>query len=97
MLKIEVNRQSLLNILQLESRGSNQHADLPILSAVLIKTNQAKSTLNLTSTNLNQAILSNIRANVISEGVIAVPARITIDFLSSISDELVTLEEGKNL
>jgi len=97
MLKIEVNRQSLLNILQLESRGANQHADLPILSSVLIKAEKQSSTLNLTSTNLNQAILSNLKANIISEGTIAVPARITLDFLSSLSDELVTLEEGKNL
>ncbi len=97
MLKIEVNRQTLLNILQLESRGANQHADLPILSSVLIKANQEKSSLELTSTNLNQAILSKINAKVISEGTIAVPARITTDFLSSLSDDTVTLEEGKNL
>ncbi|MDQ5914045.1 MAG: polymerase subunit beta [Patescibacteria group bacterium] len=97
MLKIEVNRQSLLNILQIESRGANQHADLPILSSVLIQADKTTALLKLTSTNLNQAILSTIKANIISDGVIAVPARITIDFLSSISDELVTLEEGKNL
>lgn len=97
MLKIEVNRQTLLNILQLESRGANQHADLPILSSVLIKADQSKSNLELTSTNLNQAILSKISAKVISEGTIAVPARITTDFLSSLSNDTVTLEEGKNL
>ena len=97
MLKIEVNRQSLLNILQLESRGANQHAELPILSSVLISANKENSKLDLTSTNLNQAILSKLSAKVISGGKIAVPARITTDFLSSISDETVTLEEGKNL
>lgn len=97
MLKIEVNRQSLLNILQLESRGANQHAELPILSSVLISADKESSKLDLTSTNLNQAILSKLSAKVISGGRIAVPARITTDFLSSISDETVTLEECKNL
>jgi DNA polymerase III subunit beta len=97
MLKIEVNRQSLLNILQLESRGANQNAELPILSSVLITASKENSSLNLTSTNLNQAILSKLSAKVISDGKIAVPARITTDFLSSVSDETVTLEEGKNL
>lgn len=97
MLKIEVNRQSLLNILQLESRGANQNAELPILSSVLISANKEDSSLDLTSTNLNQAILSKLSAKITSEGKIAVPARITTDFLSSISDETVTLEEGKNL
>jgi DNA polymerase-3 subunit beta len=98
MLKIEVNRQSLLNILQIESRGASQHADLPILGSVLVQTEEGSSnTLKLTSTNLNQAILSKIKANIISEGTVAVPARITIEFLSSLSDEIVTLEEGKNL
>ncbi len=97
MLKIEINRQNLLNILQLESRGANQHAELPILSSILIKTNTEKSTVKLTSTNLNQAILSEIPANIISAGTIAVPARITLEFLSSLSEETVTLEEGKNL
>lgn len=97
MLKIEVNRQSLLNILQLESRGANQNAELPILSSVLISANKENSSLNLTSTNLNQAILSKLSAKVVSDGKIAVPARITTDFLSSVSDETVTLEEGKNL
>lgn len=98
MLKIEVNRQSLLNILQIESRSASQHADLPILGSVLIQSEPGnKSILKLTSTNLNQAILSTIKANVISEGTIAIPAKITIDFLSSLSDDIVTLEEGKNL
>lgn len=97
MLKIEVNRQSLLNILQLESRGANQNAELPILSAVLISADKESSSLNLTSTNLNQAILSKLSAKVVSAGKIAVPARITTEFLSSVSDDTVTLEEGKNL
>jgi DNA polymerase-3 subunit beta len=97
MLKIEINRQNLLSILQLESRGANQYAELPILSSILIKTDQEKSTVKLTSTNLNQAILSEIPANIISSGTIAVPARITLDFLSSLTEETVTFEEGKNL
>ncbi len=97
MLKIEVNRQSLLSILQLESRGAHQNAELPILSSVLIVADKDSSALNLTSTNLNQAILSKLSAKIISPGSIAVPARITTEFLSSISDETVTLEEGKNL
>lgn len=97
MLKIEINRQNLLNVLQLESRGANQHAELPILSSILIKTDQDKSSVKLTSTNLNQAILSEVKANIISSGAIAVPARITLEFISSLNEELVTLEEGKNL
>jgi DNA polymerase-3 subunit beta len=97
MLKIEVNRQSLLNILQLESRGANQNAELPILSSVLISAEKENSSLSLTSTNLNQAILSRLSANILSSGKIAVPAKITTEFLSSVSDETVTLEEGKNL
>lgn len=97
MLKIEVNRQSLLSVLQLESRGAHQNAELPILSSVLIVADKDSSSLGLTSTNLNQAILSKLSAKIVSPGKIAVPARITTDFLSSISDEIVTLEEGKNL
>ncbi len=97
MLKIEINRQNLLNILQLESRGANQYAELPILTSILIKTDQEKSTVKLTSTNLNQAILSEVSANIISSGTIAVPARITLEFISSLDEEIVTLEEGKNL
>lgn len=97
MLKIEINRQNLLNIIQLESRGANQHAELPILSSILIKTDSEKSTIKLTSTNLNQAILSELSANIISTGTIAVPARITLEFLSSLTEDTVTLEEGKNL
>jgi DNA polymerase III subunit beta len=97
MLKIEVNRQSLLNILQLESRGANQNAELPILSSVLLIADMESSSINLTSTNLNQAILSKLSAKVASSGKIALPAKITTEFLSSVSDETVLLEEGKNL
>lgn len=97
MLKIEINRQALLNILQLESRGAHQNSELPILGSVLITADKESSSLGLTSTNLNQAILSKLNAKVINGGKIAVPARITTDFLSSISDETVVLEEGKNL
>lgn len=97
MLKIEVNRNTLLSILQLESRGASQNSELPILSTVLVEANLEKSELSLTSTNLNLAILSKLKAKVVSEGKIALPARITTEFLSSISDETVTLEEIKNL
>lgn len=97
MLKIEVNRQTLISYLSVVSKGTGTNLDLLVLNSILISAEKESSLLSLTSTNLNQAIISSIPAKIVSEGSIAIPAKIVFEFLSSIEDEIVSIEELKNL
>jgi DNA polymerase-3 subunit beta len=97
MLKIEINRQALLRSLQLHLKSSASRTDLPLLTCVLITTNPQDSKITIKSTDLNQALIEDFNTKIHSEGIIAVPIKIVTEFISSLSDETITIEELPNL
>ena len=97
MLKIQINRQLFISYLSIASKSSGSNLDLPVLNSILISADSQKSSLRLTSTNLSQAVISTISAKVISPGNIAIPSKVVFEFLSSLTDETVIIEELKNL
>jgi DNA polymerase III subunit beta len=68
---------------------AGKSVNLPILSNVLIKANEQK--VELVATNLELAIISNLRAKIENTGAFTVPARTLNDFVNLLSDEKVEI------
>ena len=91
---ITLNRNTFLDHLELTSKVSTKHVTLPVLQCVLLeaKNNQ----LLIKATNLEIGIEAKINANVIEEGVIAVPAATltqTINFLNE-NEVILKIEDS---
>ncbi len=94
-MKITCERGYLANALGVAGRAVSSRNTLPILSNVLLETQDDR--LKLTATDLDTAIRSVIPAVVAENGAVAVPAGILSDVVSKLPDAPVTLEmqDGK--
>lgn len=94
-MKITCERGYLAMALGVASRAVSSRNTLPILSNVLLETEDDR--LKLTATDLDTAIRSVIPANVAENGAVAVPAAILSDVVSKLPDAPVTIEmqDGK--
>jgi DNA polymerase-3 subunit beta len=94
-MKIQVTQENFNKALTSVARIANTRNTLPILSNVLIKT--IDNRVCVAATNLNIAISHYIGSKVKDKGGITVPARLTQEFVSSISSGVidVSLEENK--
>lgn len=94
-MKITCERGYLANALGVAGRAVSSRNTLPILSNVLLETQDDR--LKLTATDLDTAIRSVIPAVVAENGAVAVPAGILGDVVSKLPDAPVTLEmqDGK--
>ena len=92
-MKIEVLQEQLLVGLSVVSRAVATRAQLPVLSHILI---EAKSEgLILSATDLEIGIKIKVSAKVIEPGIVAVPAKMFGEFLSSLNPGKVTLKMDK--
>jgi DNA polymerase-3 subunit beta len=86
---ITINREELLDRLELVGRVSTKHVTLPVLQCVLL---QAEGNIfTIRATNLEIGIESKIKANIIEEGLVAVPSSILTQTVSCMSAKEVTL------
>src|SRR3989339_1801976 len=92
-MKIEVLQEQLLSGLNIVGRAVASRAQLPVLSHILI---EAKSEgLILSATDLEIGIKIKVSAKVIEPGIVAVPAKMFGEFLSSLNPGKVTLKMDK--
>ena len=89
-MKLQVTQENLNRALNSVARVANSRGTLPILSNVLIKTNNNR--LSLSATNLDIAITHFIGAKVSEEGSITVPARLMQDFVSSLPGGVIEMD-----
>jgi len=89
-MKLQVTQENLNRALGAVARVANSRNPLPILSNVLLKTNNNR--LSISATNLDIAITQHIGAKVSEEGSITVPARLMQDFVSSLPSGVIDLE-----
>ena len=94
-MKIIINHNKLLTALRVVERMISRNVSLPILSAVLLKTENGR--LKLSATNLELGINYWVGAKIDEDGEIAVPARIFSDFIGNIIDEKISITAGKNV
>ncbi len=89
-MKVSCLQENLARGLSIAGRAVSSRMSLPILSNVLVATDEGR--LRLSATNLEIAITCSVGAKVESEGAIAVPARTFADFVSTLPAQPLTLE-----
>jgi DNA polymerase III subunit beta len=87
---ITINRETLLDRLELVGRVSTKHITLPILQCVLLEA--VDGTFVIRATNLEIGIESKLQLPVLEEGRIAVPASILTQTVSCMVTKEVTLK-----
>ncbi len=88
-MKVNVNQQKLAHSVNMVSRAVSPRSTLPVLSNILVKTDEGQ--LRLSATNLELGITCWVSARVESEGAITVPARTFTDLVSNLPSDKVSL------
>ncbi len=88
-MKVFVNQQQLAHCVSIVSRAVSPRSTLPVLSNILIKTDNGR--LRLSATNLELGITCWMGAKVEGEGAITVPSRTFTDLVSNLPNEQVSL------
>lgn len=92
---VTIQRDELLDRLDLVGKVSTKHVSLPVLQCVFL---EAKgNTLTLRSTNLEIGIESTVAVTVIEEGCVAVPASTLTQTIQYMSQKEVTLRAEDNV
>ncbi|MEK7153939.1 MAG: DNA polymerase III subunit beta [Patescibacteria group bacterium] len=94
-MKIIINHNKLLTALRVVERIVSRNVSLPILSAILLRTENGR--LKLSATNLEIGVNYWVGAKIDEDGEVAVPARIFSDFIGNITDEKVIVTTSKNV
>ena len=94
-MKVIVNQKNLKQAVLVTEKIVSRNASLPILSNILIKTENGR--VRLSATNLEIGIHVFIGAKINEVGEITVPARIFSDFVSAVSSEKINLSTKNNI
>lgn len=93
-MKLQVTQENLAKALSSVARIANTRNTLPILSNVLLKTDNTR--LSISATNLDIGITHYIGSKIEQKGAITVPARLMQDFVTSLPDSVLQLELTDN-
>jgi DNA polymerase-3 subunit beta len=93
-MKLQVTQENLAKALNSVARIANSRNSLPILSNVLLKTENNR--LSIAATNLDIAITHYIGSKIEQNGSITVPARLMQDFVSNLPDNILNLDLNEN-
>jgi len=93
-MKFICTKENLSYSIDLVSGVAGKHANLPILTNILIKAEGSK--IELVATNLELAVKASLRAKIENEGTFTVPAKTLADFVHLLPDEQVEIELVEN-
>jgi len=88
-MKVSVSQQQLAQGLGIVSRAVSPRSTLPVLSNVLLATDEGR--LRLSATNLELGITCWIGAQIQDEGSLTVPARLLTDLVSTLPNDTIHL------
>ena len=89
-MKLECVREKLQITIGLAEKVTGKNLSLPILGSIILEaTNRA---LMIKATNLELGIEINLPCRIFKNGLVAVPGAVLFNFLSSIPEEIVSLE-----
>lgn len=95
-MKLEILRENLEQAVSVTAKASNKNLSLPVLGCVIIAASGGKTEMK--ATNLDLSIEAVLKARVIEEGVVAIPAHVLLQTVSALSDKKLVLEtKGNNL
>ncbi|MBN2258277.1 MAG: DNA polymerase III subunit beta [Anaerolineaceae bacterium] len=89
-MKINVSQQQFSHGLSIVSRAVSSRSTLPVLSNILIATDEGR--LRLSATNLELGITTWIGAQIEEEGATTVPARTIVDLVTALPNTSVQME-----
>ncbi|PIY93265.1 MAG: DNA polymerase III subunit beta [Candidatus Magasanikbacteria bacterium CG_4_10_14_0_8_um_filter_32_14] len=93
-MKFTCTRENLEYSLSLVSSLASKHTNLPILNNVLIKATE--SGIEVSATNLEIAVKTQLRAKVESVGSFTVPAKTLTDYIRLLTNEQVEINQKDN-
>src|SRR5436190_17805313 len=93
-MRVSVLQENLAKGLGVVTRAVASRPSLPVLSNILISTDESR--LKLSATNLELGITTWIGAKVEDEGAITVPARTFHDLVNTLAPERVDMELDMN-
>lgn len=94
-MKITCFRTDLANAISNVSRAVSNKASIPALEGVLIKA--YGSSINISGYNLEIGITTDIEATVLTEGEIVVSARLFLDIVRKLPEEIVEIETDERM
>lgn len=94
---IEVEKEKLLQRLELISRISIKHQTLPVLQCVLCDASGPEGEVILRATNLELGIEARLAAQNKESGILAVPAALLTQTIGLLHDKMVTLKTEKEM
>lgn len=89
-MKIEILREHLDKAVGLASKVSNKSLSLPVLGCAVFVVSKDRAVVR--ATNLDVSIEVVLKAKVVKEGVVAVPAHVLAQTVAAFSDQKLTLE-----
>ena len=93
-MKFSCTKENLAHALALVAGVASKNINLPILGNVLLKADGQK--VEIICTNLELAIIVNLRSKIEASGSFTVPSRTLADFVNLLPDETVNLEVKEN-
>ncbi|MBA3757261.1 DNA polymerase III subunit beta [Candidatus Saccharibacteria bacterium] len=93
-MKLQVTQENLSKAINTVARVANTRNTLPILSNVLLKTDNNR--LSIAATNLDIAITQFVGSKIEETGSITVPARLMQEFVSSLPESVLKIELADN-
>lgn len=93
-MKFSCLKENLSKALGVTAGVAGKNINLPILGNILITVSEQK--VEIAATNLELAVVANLRAKVETTGSFTVPARTLADFVNLLSDEKVEIEQQEN-
>ena len=94
-MEVEVLQENLTKALSNIGRVANSKTGLPILSNILIRSDDSQ--LLVAATNLEIASTQKIGVKIIQKGSITIPARLVIDFIQNLPKGKITLSVKNNI
>lgn len=91
-MKIEILREHLDRAVQLSAKVSNKNLSLPVLGCAVFVISKDRAVLR--ATNLDVSVEVVLKAKVLEEGVVAVPAHVLAQTISAFADQKLTLESS---
>src|SRR5512133_1058405 len=88
-MKVSVSQQNLAHGLSIVSRAVASRSTLPVLSNVLLATDEGR--LRLSATNLEMGITCWVGAKIEEEGSITIPSRTLTDLVNTLPNEILWL------
>ena len=93
-MKLTINQEKLAKALNIVSRVASTRTELPVLNNVLFQADG--STLVLSATNLEVAVVERVAVKITKPGSITIPAKLLTELINNLPPGQVTIEEKNN-